>query len=63
MEIYISGNIFMPHGINVAFLYKLDENKKELDIFNIIFDNMLWENIVTETNRYAGQIINNKTKR
>lgn len=51
------------HGINVAFLYKLDANKKELDIFNIIFDNMLWENIVTETNRYAGQIINNKTKR
>lgn len=51
------------HGINIEFLYKLDAKEKELDIFNIIFDNMLWENIVTETNRYAEQIINNKTKR
>lgn len=30
-------------------------------MFNIIFDNMCWENIVM--NRYAEQIINNKNKK
>ncbi|XP_017752724.1 PREDICTED: piggyBac transposable element-derived protein 4-like [Eufriesea mexicana] len=50
-------------GIKVAILNKLGANEKELDIFDIIFDNTFWENIVTETNRYAEQIINNKNRR
>ncbi|CAD1472353.1 unnamed protein product [Heterotrigona itama] len=50
-------------GIKVATLCQLGRNKRELDVFNIIFDNAFWENIVTETNRYAEQIINNKNKR
>ncbi|CAD1475377.1 unnamed protein product, partial [Heterotrigona itama] len=33
-----------------------------IDIFNMIFD-MFWKNIVTETNQYAEQTINNKNKR
>ena len=50
-------------GIKVAILNQLGENKKELDFFNIIFDNIFWENIVMETNRYANQIMNNENKR
>nr|XP_033190357.1 piggyBac transposable element-derived protein 4-like [Bombus vancouverensis nearcticus] len=50
-------------GIKVAILSQLGENKKELDFFNIIFDNIFWENIVTETNQYANQIMNNENKR
>ncbi|KAK1117328.1 hypothetical protein K0M31_016702 [Melipona bicolor] len=43
-------------GIKEAALRQLGGNKIKLDIFNIIFDNMFWENIVTKTNRYADQI-------
>ena len=50
-------------GIKMATLSQLSENKKELDIFYVILDNIFWENIVTETNRYANQIMNNKNKR
>ena len=50
-------------GIKLATLYQLGANKTELDIFNTIFGNMFWGNIVTETNRYAQQIRNNKNKR
>lgn len=50
-------------GIKVATLSKLGENKKEVDVFNIIFDNIFWENIVMEMNRYANQIMNNENKK
>ena len=50
-------------GIKVATLSQLGENKKELDIFYVILDYIFWEDIVTETNRYANQIMNNKNKR
>ena len=50
-------------GVKMATLSQLGENKKELDIFYVILDNIFWENIVTETNRYANQIMNNKNKR
>ena len=48
-------------GIKMATLNQLGKKKKELDFFNIIFNNIFWENIVT--NRYINQIINNKNKR
>lgn len=38
-------------NVELATLNQLGENKKELDFFNIIFDNIFWENVVTETNR------------
>ena len=47
----------------MATLSQLGENKKELDIFYVILDYIFWEDIVTETNRYANQIMNNKNKR
>ena len=50
-------------GVKMATLSQLGENKKELDIFYVILDNIFWENIVTETNRYANQIMSNKNKR
>lgn len=31
----------------------------EFDIFNLIFDDIFWNNIVTETNQYADQIREN----
>ena len=37
-------------GIKMATLSQLGKKKKELDLFNIIFDNIFWENIVTEIN-------------
>ena len=46
-----------------ATLFQLGKNKRELDVFNVIFDSVFWENVVTETNRYAEQMINNKNKR
>lgn len=46
----------MTPGIREAALYQLGGSRRELDIFNIIFDEIFWENIVTETNRYADQI-------
>ena len=52
----------MTPGIKEAALRQLGGNKRELDIFNIIFDNMFWENIVTETNRYADQIQTNPNR-
>ena len=39
------------------------QNRKGLDIFNLVFDNIFWENIVKETNRYAEQILNNENER
>ena len=50
-------------GMKVTTLSQLGGNKKELDIFCVILDYIFWENIVTETNRYANQIMNNKNKR
>ena len=47
----------------MATLSQLGENKKELDIFYVILDYIFWEDIVTATNRYANQIMNNKNKR
>lgn len=37
-------------GIKMATLSQLGKKKKELDFFNIIFNNIFWENIVTEIN-------------
>lgn len=42
--------------IRAAIQDQLGGSKKELDFFNIIFDNVFWDNIVQETNRYAEQI-------
>lgn len=50
-------------GIRVAILDQLGRSKRELDFFYIMFDNVFWDNIVTETNRYAGQTIINENKR
>ncbi|KAK2578804.1 hypothetical protein KPH14_012833 [Odynerus spinipes] len=50
-------------GIKEATLDHLGTSKKEIDVFNIIFNSIFWENIVTETNRYAEQAINNENKR
>lgn len=47
-------------AIKVATLSQLCKNKKELDFFNIIFDNIFWKNIVTETNQYHGDKANNE---
>lgn len=46
----------MTPGIREAALCQLGGSRRELDIFNLIFDDIFWENIVTETNRYADQI-------
>lgn len=46
----------MTPGIREAALRQLGGSRRELDIFNLIFDDIFWENIVTETNRYADQI-------
>ncbi|XP_076652738.1 piggyBac transposable element-derived protein 4 isoform X1 [Halictus rubicundus] len=50
-------------GIRVAILDQLGESKRELDVFDIMFDNVFWENIVTETNRYAERTIINENER
>ena len=49
--------------VKMATLSQLGKNKQELDIFYVILDYIFWENIVTERNRYANQIMNNKNKR
>lgn len=46
----------MTPGIREAALCQLGGSRRELDILNLIFDEIFWENIVTETNRYADQI-------
>lgn len=38
-------------GIRAEILDQLGESKRELDFFNIMFDNVFWDNIVQETNR------------
>ncbi|XP_066585582.1 piggyBac transposable element-derived protein 4-like [Prorops nasuta] len=43
-------------GITAAIQDQLGGSKRELDFFNIIFDNVFWDNIVQETNRYAEKI-------
>ncbi|ELQ75628.1 hypothetical protein THOM_1417, partial [Trachipleistophora hominis] len=50
-------------GIKAATLDQLSTNKEEIEVFNIMFNNIFWENLVTETNQYAEQIINNENKR
>lgn len=50
-------------GIRAAILDQLDGSKRELDFFNIMFDNVFWDNIVQETNRYAEKIISYKHTR
>ena len=50
-------------GVKVATLSQFGENEKELDIFYVMLDYTLWENIVTETNRHANQIMNDKNKK
>lgn len=46
----------MTPGIREAALRQLGGSRRELDIFHLIFDDIFWENMVTETNRYADQI-------
>ncbi|CAK9796557.1 PiggyBac transposable element-derived protein 4, partial [Anthophora plagiata] len=46
-------------GIRAAIQDQLGGSKKELDFFNIIFDNVFWDNIVQETNRYAEKMKSN----
>ncbi|KAL6419436.1 hypothetical protein ACFW04_011413 [Cataglyphis niger] len=41
----------------------LSTSKEEMEVFNIMFNSIFWENLVTETNLYAEQIINNENKR
>lgn len=41
---------------------QLDKNCSKLDIFYTIFDNIFWEVIVTETNRYADQVISDENR-
>lgn len=50
-------------GIRPEIQNQLGGSKKELDFFNIIFDNVFWDNIVQETNRYAEEITNCTHKR
>lgn len=50
-------------GVSVAILDQLGGSKRELDYSYIMFDNVFWDNIVTETNRYVGQAIINENKR
>ncbi|CAL7934534.1 unnamed protein product [Xylocopa violacea] len=50
-------------GIRAAILDQLGRSKRELDFFYIMFDNVFWDNIVQETNRYAEQTISYKHKR
>ncbi|XP_017795982.1 PREDICTED: piggyBac transposable element-derived protein 4-like [Habropoda laboriosa] len=50
-------------GIGVAILDQLGRSKRELDFLYIMFDNVFWDNIVTETNRYAEQTIIDENKK
>ncbi|XP_043485876.1 piggyBac transposable element-derived protein 4-like [Polistes fuscatus] len=50
-------------GIKEATLDQLSTSKKEVGVFNIMFNSIFWENLVTETNLYAKQVINNGNKR
>lgn len=53
----------MTPGIREAALRQLGRSRRELDIFHLIFDDIFWDNIVTETNRYADQIRENPRRR
>lgn len=50
-------------GIRAAILDQLGGSKRELDFFNIMFDNVCWDNIVQETNQYTEKIISYKHTR
>lgn len=50
-------------GIRAAILDQLGGKKRELDFFNIMFDNVFWDTIVQETNRYAEKIISYEHRR
>lgn len=50
------------HGIK-AVLNNLSEDPKILDLFSIVFDNKLWEILITETNRFAYQTMHDEYKR
>nr|XP_022921145.1 piggyBac transposable element-derived protein 4-like [Onthophagus taurus] len=52
----------MTPGIRAAALRQLGGSRRQLDVFNLIFDDVFWENIVTETNRYADQIRTNSRR-
>ncbi|KAK2578604.1 hypothetical protein KPH14_012223 [Odynerus spinipes] len=49
----------MTPGLTEGALCQLGGNGGEFDIFNLIFDDIFWNNIVTETNQYADQIREN----
>lgn len=51
------------HGIKASVLNNLSEDPKILDLFSIVFDNKLWEILVTKTNRFAYQIMHDEYKR
>lgn len=51
------------HGIKASVLNNLSKDPKILDLFSIIFDNKLWEILVTETNRFAYQTMHDEYKR
>ncbi|XP_043498457.1 piggyBac transposable element-derived protein 4-like [Polistes fuscatus] len=50
-------------GVENYVLDQLETNYGLLDLFFIIFDDNLWDIVVTETNRYAEQIMSNGRRR
>lgn len=53
----------MTSGIREADLRQLGGSRRELNIFHLIFDDLFWDNIVTETNRFADQVRENPRRR
>ncbi|XP_017759329.1 PREDICTED: piggyBac transposable element-derived protein 4-like [Eufriesea mexicana] len=49
----------MTPGISEAALCQLGGSRGEFDTFNLTFDDIFWNNIVTETNQYANQLREN----
>jgi hypothetical protein len=52
---YICKYIKTP-GLSNEALDQIATSRREIDFFNLLFDDSFWENIVQETNKYADQI-------
>ncbi|XP_046997952.1 piggyBac transposable element-derived protein 4-like [Schistocerca americana] len=50
-------------GVKEAALQHVSTSIRELDVFYVIFNSTFWENIATETNRYAQDVLNIEQKR
>lgn len=62
-NIPIVWNYFQSYGIKNFILNQLSENHEFLVLFFIVFDEDLWDILITQTNLYVRQIMNDERRR